>query len=104
MISATIRRGVIDKAVYVSLIGPLMNLYAKVPYAENNIEAAWICNSSKLKSLWCSTYTLEDVERCIADYGGSIIELYKDGFEFDLYELEQLRQQLTGKEEVTIHA
>lgn len=92
-----------DKAVYVSLIGPLMNLYAKVPYADNSVEAAWIINKSKLKSLWCSTYTLGEVERCIADYGGTIIELYKDELDFDMYELEQLRQQLKGKEEITVH-
>ena len=104
MIDFVVTQTVKDKAVYVSLIGPLMNLYAKVPYAENSIEAAWICNKSKLKSLWCSAYTLEEVERCIADYGGSIIELYKDGLDFDMYELGQLRQQLKVKEEITLHA
>lgn len=83
-----------DKATYVSLIGPFLNYYAKVPHAENSVEAAWICNNSKLKSLWCSTYTLEQVEKMIQEYGGQIIALYSDGLDFDMFELQQLRRQV----------
>ena len=99
---AVITQKVVDKAVYVSLIGPFMNMYAKVPYAENNIEAAWICNQDRrMKSLWCSTYTLEQVQECIASYDGAIIELYSEGLEFDMGELYQLRRQLEGKKEIS---
>ncbi len=101
MISLEVTQIVVDEEVYVSLIGPLMNLYARVPYAENSVEARWICNQSKLKSLWCATYTLEEVHRCLVEYGGAIIELYADGFDFDMGELYQLREQLNGIEEVT---
>lgn len=98
----TITQKIVDKAIYVSLIGPFMNMYAKVPYAENSVEAAWICNTDpRLKRLWCSTYTLEKVEECIEKYGGKIIELYADGLEFHLHELKQLREQLKGKEKVS---
>lgn len=98
-----ITQKVVEEAVYVSLIGPFMGYYARVPYARNSIEAAWICNQDRrLKSLWCSTYTLEKAQECILKYGGGgIIELYRDGLEFDLDELAQLREQLNGKKEIT---
>jgi len=97
----TITQKIVDKAIYVSLIGPLMSKYARVPYADNSVEAAWIINQGKLKSLWCTTYTLEAVQECIRKYGGEIIELYEDELDFDMYELEQLREQLKGKEKVS---
>ncbi len=99
---AVITQKVNKEATYVSLIGPFMNMYAKIPYAENNIEAAWICNQDRrMKSLWCSTYTLEQVQECIGSYDGAIIELYSEGLEFDMGELYQLRRQLEGKKEVS---
>ena len=99
---AVITQKVVDKAVYVSLIGPFLGKYARIPYADNSIEAAWICNQDRrLKSLWCSTYTLEAAQECIRKYGGEIIELYADGLEFHLHELKQLREQLKGKKEVS---
>jgi len=91
-----------DKEVYVSLIGPFMNMYAQVPYARNNIEARWICNQDpKLKHIWCSTYSLKKVQEMIKSYGGTIIHLNASGLEFHLHELEQLREQLKGKDEVS---
>ena len=99
---AVITQKVNKEATYVSLIGPFMNMYAEIPYAENSVEAAWICNQDRrMKSLWCSTYTLEQVQECITSYGGTIIELYAEGLEFDMNELWQLRKQLEGKEEVS---
>ena len=100
--SITITQKIVDKAVYVSLIGPFMGKYARIPFADNSIEAAWICNQDRrLKSIWCSTYTLEAVHEAIEKYDGEIIELYADGLDFDMYGLEQLREQLKGKKEVT---
>lgn len=85
----------IEGANYVSLIGPFMNYYAKVPYARNNIEARWLCNQDRrLKSLWCSTYTLEQVVDCIHKYGGQVIELYRDGMEFDMDEFEKFKAEV----------
>ena len=99
---AVITQKVVDKAIYVSLIGPFLGKYARVPFANNSIEAAWICNQDpRLRHLWCSAYTLEAAQECIRKYGGEIIELYADGLEFHLDELEQLREQLKGKEEVS---
>lgn len=84
-----------EDAVYVSLIGPFLNYYALVPYAQNNVEARWICNQDRrLKSLWCSTYTYDQVVEAIHKYGGQLIELYKDGLEFDMDELEKLRAEI----------
>jgi len=100
MLSVT--QKIVSGATYVSLIGPFMNMYAQIPYAQNSIETAWICNQDRrMKSLWCTTYTHKQVLECIQKYGGTIIELYADGFEFDMWELEKLREQLRNKEEVT---
>ncbi len=101
-ISANISVPVVEEAVYVSLIGPLLGYYARIPYANNSIEASWICNNSKLKSLWCSTYTREAAEKAIEEYGGQFIELYADGLNFDMYELEQLREQIKGADSVQV--
>lgn len=67
---------VIEDAVYVSLIGPFLGYYAKIKGARNNLEAALMCNTDRrMQSLWCSTYTLEQVEKCIEEFGGQIIEI-----------------------------
>ncbi len=94
MTGLTIKMNVVEDKVYVSLIGPFMNYYAKVPYAKNNAEAGWLCNADRrLKSLWCSTYTLEQVTECIHKYGGQIIELYADGMEFSMDEFEKFKAE-----------
>lgn len=97
----TITQKKIQEATYVSLIGPFMNYYAEIPYATNNIEAAWICNNSKLKHLWCSAYTRAQIDRMIKDYGGQIITLYPSGLDFDWYEFEQFRASLKDKDSIT---
>jgi len=90
-----------EEEIYVSLIGPFMNMYAKVPYATNNVEARWLCNADRrLKSIWCSTYSKEKVDECIEAYGGSIIELYADGMGFDMFEFEQLRKSIKEHQEI----
>lgn len=97
----TITRKIDKEATYVSLVGPFMNYYAEIPYATNNIEAAWICNNSKLKNLWCSTYTREQVDRMIKDYGGQIITLYKEGLDFSWYAFEELQASLKDQNSIT---
>lgn len=90
-----------EEATYVSLVGPFMNYYAEIPYATNNLEAAWICNNSKLQHLWCSTYTREQVDRMIKDYGGQIITLSPSGLGFNWFEFEQFRASLKDKDSIT---
>lgn len=58
--------------LYASLVGPLVGLYYPVPTDDENI-ARRMMNSSKLRSLWCSIYTKEQVDACIAKYEGSIL-------------------------------
>jgi len=80
--------------VYVSLVGPLLGFYALVPGAETLEQARLMCNTDRrLRSLWCSAYTKEEVDRCIEQYGGQIIILYRDGMEYDYEALQELRAE-----------
>lgn len=60
--------------LYASLVGPLLGLYLEAPdevQTPNEFSAA--LTNSKLRYLWCSIYTREQVERQIKDYGGAFL-------------------------------
>jgi hypothetical protein len=81
--------------IYVSLVGPFLNKYARVPDARTDSEARLMCATDRrMQSLWCATYTKEQVDECIRKYGGEIIELYADGFEYDVEALRRLRAEI----------
>ncbi len=62
--------------VYVSLIGPFLGYYARIPDVKSDIEARLICNGTRgLRHIWFTTYSLKQVEANIARFGGQIIKL-----------------------------
>ena len=79
--------------VYVSLIGPFLNLYALVPGAKTPEQARLMCNTDRrLHSVWCSVYDRAGVDKCIKEFGGQIITLYEGGMEYDPEKLRELRE------------
>lgn len=59
---------------YASLTGPLLGLYYPVK-ADDEMEARLMLNSSRLKSLWCETYSLQEANEQCAKWGGQILNL-----------------------------
>ena len=55
--------------LYASLTGPLLNIYYPLPF-NDHIKNRVALNESKLRSLWCSVYTEEEVDKYIRLYGG----------------------------------
>lgn len=63
--------------LYASLTGPLLGLYFPLPRFLNPMSARVALNTSKLKGLWCSVYTREEVGRQIKQFGGLMLD---DGY------------------------
>ena len=61
---------------YASLMGPLLGMYYPLPF-DNEWQNRMALNTSRLSKLWCSVYTLEEVEQQIKLYGGFMLP---DGF------------------------
>lgn len=56
---------------YASLIGPLTGLYYPLPTELNTyIQQRKALNTSKLKALWCSIYSVKEVDGQIEKFGG----------------------------------
>lgn len=80
--------------VYVSLVGPFLGYYARIPGARSDIEARILCAATKgLKHIWMSVYTKEEVLECIERYGGQFIALDSAALEGwdEVYELRASR-------------
>lgn len=59
--------------LYASLIGPLLGMYYPLPADLNKTQCRAALNSSRLRSLWHSVYTREDVLEQIGKFGGLML-------------------------------
>jgi len=76
---------------YASLVGPFLNLYCEIPGAESEQDARHMCNQDRrMQPLWCSIYTLDQVQEAIARFGGQIIPIKQlDAHHWREYDNEQ---------------
>lgn len=59
--------------LYASLVGPLLGMYYPLPADLNKAQCRAALNTSRLKSLWHSVYTREDVLEQIGKFGGQML-------------------------------
>jgi hypothetical protein len=75
---------------YASLMGPLLGLYYPLPF-ESEYKNRIALNTSRLKSLWCSVYSREQVEVQVKQYGGIILpDNFARKLDYDSHAVEQL--------------
>jgi len=61
---------------YASLVGPFLGLYCEIPHAQSEMDARYMCNQDRrMQPLWCAIYSLEEVHKQIAKWGGQIIPI-----------------------------
>ncbi len=85
--------------VYVSLVGPFLGYYARIPGAKSDMEARILCNATKgMKHIWMTTYTKEEVAEMIVMFGGAILNLKQSAFKGwdDVYRFRKANDGTTG--------
>lgn len=72
---------------YASLIGPLLGVYYPLPFADEGKNRVAL-QTSRLKHLWCSVYTLEETQKQISEMGGIMLdESFVDKLDFNPHEV-----------------
>jgi hypothetical protein len=78
---------------YASLVGPLLGAYYPLPFEDENDNRVAL-NTSRLKSLWCSVYTYEQVIENVDRFGeGPILDdSFAEKLDYDSFVVEQARE------------
>ncbi len=78
-----------EERYYASLMGPLLGVYYPLPFQQERKNRAAL-NTSRLKSLWCSVYSREEVERQVKQFGGYIMpDEFADKLDYDSFAVEE---------------
>lgn len=80
---------------YASLVGPLMDLYYPLPFDDEILNRVAL-NSSRLKSLWCSVYTEDQVNKMVLQYGGTKLpDKFANNLDYNAYEVQMCKNEIT---------
>lgn len=74
---------------YASLMGPLLGVYYPLPF-ESEGKNRIALNTSRLKGVWCSVYSREEVEMQIQQFGGVMLpDEFANRLDYDSFAVER---------------